>query len=64
MRTTRRKKNPKNRDSVSSLWVSFKQSNIHYVEVQKEKRMGKKLEIYQKKTVKENFPNLVKEIDM
>ena len=26
--------------------------------------MGKKLEIYQKKTVKENFPNLVEEIDM
>ena len=41
MRTTRRKKNPKNRDSVSSLWVSFKQSNIHYVEVQKEKRKKK-----------------------
>ena len=31
---------------------------------QKEKRRSKKLEIYLKKIMKENFPNLVKEIDM
>ena len=31
---------------------------------QEEKRKSKKLEIYLKKIMKENFPNLVKEIDM
>ena len=31
---------------------------------QKETRKSKKLEIYLKKTVKENFPNLMKEIDI
>ena len=31
---------------------------------QKEKRKSKKLEIYMKKIVKENFPNLVQEIDI
>ena len=31
---------------------------------QKEKRKSKKLEIYLKKIMKENFPNLVKEIDI
>ena len=31
---------------------------------QKEKRRSKKLEIYLKKIMKENFSNLVKEIDM
>ena len=31
---------------------------------QKEKRKSKKLDIYLKKTMKENFSNLAKEVDM
>ena len=37
---------------------------MHDKGYQKEKRKSKKFEIYLKKIVKENFPNLVKEIDM
>ena len=49
IRTTRRKKNPKNEHSVSSLWDNFKQSKICIIGMQKEKRKSKKLEIYLKK---------------
>ena len=47
IRTTRRKKNPKNKDSISSLWDNFKRSNICIIGVPEEK--SKKLEIYLKK---------------
>ena len=33
MRTRRKKENPKNEDSVSSLWDNFKKSNIHIIGV-------------------------------
>ena len=36
-----------NKDSISSLWDNFKQSNIHIIGCQK-KRKSKKLEIYLK----------------
>ena len=58
------KRSQKNEESVSSLWDNFKQSNIGFMGCQKEKRKSKKLEIYLKKIMKDNFPNLVKEIDM
>ena len=51
----------KNEDSVSSLWDNFKCSNIHILgvpEEEKEKEIGNLSE----KIMKENFPNLVKEI--
>ena len=55
---------PKNEDSVSSLWDNFKHSNIHIIGVpegeEKEQEMANLFE----KIMKENFPNLVKEIDM
>ena len=58
------KNNTKNEDSVSSLGDNFKQSNICFIEVpegeNKEQEIGNVFE----KIVKENFPNLVKEIDM
>ena len=54
----------KNEDSVSSLWDNFKSSNFHLTEVpkgeEKEQEIGNLLE----KIMKENFFNLVKEIDM
>ena len=45
------KKNPKNEDSVSSLWDNIKRSNICITGVpeREEKRKRKKLEIYLKK---------------
>ena len=53
----------KTEDGVSSLWDNFKQFNIHFMgvpEEEKEQEIGNVFE----KTMKENFPNLVKEIDM
>ena len=54
----------KNEDSVSSLWDNFKRSNIHITGVpegeEKEQEFGNLFE----KIMKENFPNLVKEVDM
>ena len=60
----RRKKNPKNEDSISRLWDNFKKSNIHIIRVpegeEKEQGAGNLFE----KIMKENFSNLVKEIDI
>ena len=53
----------KNKDSTSSLWDNFKRSNIHIIGVlgeEKEQEIRKFFE----KLMKDNFPNLVKEIDM
>ena len=60
----KKKEAKKNEDSISSLWHNFKKSNTHAIGVpeggQKEQDIGNLFE----KIVKENFPNLVKEIDM
>ena len=60
---TRRKKNPKNEDSVSNLWDNFKHSNICIIVVpegtEKEQEIGNLFE----KVMKENFPKLM-EIDL
>ena len=57
-------KQKKTEESVSSLWDNFKQSNICITGVlegeEKEQEIGNLFE----KIMKENFPNLVKEIDM
>ena len=48
---------------MRSLWDNFKRSNIHLIgvpEEEKEQEIGNLSE----KIMKENFPNLVKEIDM
>ena len=54
----------KNKDSVRSLWNNFKCTNIQIIRVpegeEKEQEIGNQFE----KIMKENFPNLVKEIDM
>ena len=57
------KKESKTNDSVSSLWDNFKHSNIHIIGVpgeEKEQGTGNLFE----KIMRENFPNLVKKIDM
>ena len=54
----------KNEDSINSLWDNFKSSNICLIGEpegeEKQQEIGKLSE----KIVKENFPNLVKVIDM
>ena len=58
------KKNKKYEDSKSNLWDNFKKSNICIIGVpkgeEKEQGTGNLFE----KIMKENYPNLVKEIDM
>ena len=58
------KKNKKSKYSVSSFWDNFKGSKICIIEVpegeEKEQEMRNLFEII----MKENLPNLVKEIDM
>ena len=64
-RTTRRKQNPiKREDGISHLWNKFTVCNICIIGVpegeEKEQEIGNLLE----KIMKENFPNLVRAIDM
>ena len=54
----------KNGEKLRNLQDNFKHSNIPIIEVSKEKRKSMKLKTYLKKIMKENFPNLAKEIDM
>ena len=43
--------------------TTFKCSNIQIIRCQKEKSKSKKLKTYFEQIMKENFPNLAKEID-
>ena len=58
------KRIPQNEDSIRILWDNFKKSNIHIMGVpegeERQQEIGNLLE----KIMKENFLNLVKEIDM
>ena len=60
---TRRKSNPRKKEDSVSLWDNFKHSNFRMIAIpegeEKEQEIGNLLE----KIMKENFPNLVKEID-
>ena len=60
----KKKKIQKSEDSINSLWDNFKHSNIHITGVpegeEKEQEIGNLFE----KIMKENVPNLVKEVDM
>ena len=61
----KKKESKNNKGSKSSLWDNFKCSNIHIIRVpegeEKEQEIGT---LFEKKMMKENFPNLVKEIEM
>ena len=52
----------KNEDSISSLWDNFKRSNIHIMGVPGGEEKEQKIGNLSEKIIKENFPNLVKEI--
>ena len=54
----------KNKDSVSSHWDNFKRSNIHIVRLPEGEEQEQEIGNVFEKIMKENFPNLVKEIDM
>ena len=58
------KRTPQNEDSIRSPWDNFKRSNIHIIGVpegeEKEQEIGNLFE----KIMKENFPNVMKEIGM
>ena len=58
-----KKKNPKNEDSINSLWNNLNKSNICIIGVPgeaKEQEIGNLSD----KIVKEDFPNLLLKIDM
>ena len=63
-RRIRRKENPRNDDSVSSLWGNFKRSNSCITGVPEGEGKEQVIENLSEKIVKKNFPNLVKEIEM
>ena len=52
----------KSEDSISILWDNFKRSNIRIIGMPEEELEQEIGNLYEK-IVKENFPNLVKEID-
>ena len=51
-------------DSISSLWDNFRRSKIHIIEVPEGEEKEQEIGTLYVKIMKENFPNLVKEIDM
>ena len=53
----------KSENSVSSLWDNFKHSNIHIIGVPEGEEEEQEPENLFDKIMKENFPNLMKEID-
>ena len=64
IRTRRRKKNPKNEDSIKSIWDNFRRSNIHITGAAEGEEKKQEVGNLSEKIVKENFPNLAKETDM
>ena len=54
----------KNEDSVSCFWDNFNMSNIHIIGVPKGEEKEQEIGNLSEKRMKENFPNLVKEIDV
>ena len=52
----------KNKDSISRLWDNFKHSNIHIIEVPEGEQKEQETANLFEKIMKENFPNVVKEM--
>ena len=63
-RKAKRKKDKKNTGRVRSLWDSFKCTNILIIGVPEGEEREQEIENLYEKIMKENFPNLVKEIDI
>ena len=60
----KKKRIPKNEGSINSLWDNLKSSNIHLIGVPEGEKKEQEIGNLSEKIVKENFPNLVKEIDI
>ena len=60
---TRRRRKKKNKENISSLW-DFKHSNICIIGVPEGEENEQQITNLFEKIMKENFPNLVKEIGM
>ena len=61
---SKKKKESKKNESISSLWDDFKKSNIHIIGMPKGEEKEQEIGNLFENIMKENFPNLVKEIDM
>ena len=53
-----------NEDSVSSFWDNFKRFSIHITRVSEGKEKEQEISNLSEKIMKENFSNLVEEIDI
>ena len=53
----------KNEEGLRNLWVNFKRSNIRIIGMPEGEEKGQEVENLFEQIMKENFPNLVKEID-
>ena len=53
----------KNEERLTNLWDIFKHSNIQIIEVPEGEEKEQEIEILLEQIMKENFPNLAKEID-
>ena len=60
----KKKESKKNEASISSLWDNFKRSNICLIRVPEGEEKEQEMKTLTEKIVKENFPNLVKEVDI
>ena len=60
----KKKESKKNEGSMSSLWDNFKRSNICIIGVPEGKEKEQEIGNLFEKIMKENVPNLAKEIDM
>ena len=60
----KKKESKKSEDSISSLWDKFKRSNIRNIGVPEGEEKQQKIGNLFEKIMKENFPNLAKEVDI
>ena len=58
-----KKQDLKNEDKLRNLWVNFKHSNIQIIGVPEEEEEEQEIENLFEQILKENFPDLAKEID-
>ena len=63
-KNTKKKESKKNEDSVRILWINFKHTNIRIIGVLEGGEEKQEIENLHEKIMKENLPNLVKEIDI
>ena len=64
IRRTKEKRIQKNGAGIISLWDNFNRSNICIIGVPEREEKEQEIGRLSEKIVKENFPNLVKEIDI